>query len=112
MFFDYNTFSDPEMPGFAMMPPLNHFTENMKALDIRKSDNIVVYDQNGSLSAPRAYWIFKNFGLPNVCILNGSFFKWEQEHRLVESGDKPNAWKRIRTTLPKPDDFNFELNNS
>jgi thiosulfate/3-mercaptopyruvate sulfurtransferase len=53
----------------------------MQALDVRKNDQIVVYDKIGKVSAPRAYWILKTFGLDNVALLNGSFSKWIAENR-------------------------------
>ena len=79
-----------------MMPPLCYFTEKMKEHDIRKSDQIIIYDYIGNLSAPRTYWMLKSFGVPDVLILNGSWSKWEAEYRAVETGDTPDAWKRIR----------------
>jgi thiosulfate/3-mercaptopyruvate sulfurtransferase len=45
----------------------------MKAINVRKNDYIVVYDKISKVSAPRAYWILKTFGLQNVAILNGTF---------------------------------------
>lgn len=81
----------------------------MQAINVRKSDNIVVYDKIGKISAPRAYWILKTFGLQNVAILNGSFSKWVAENRPVEDGDNEKAWKKIRApeSIALPDDFNF-----
>lgn len=43
----------------------------MKQWDIRINDQIVVFDKIGMMSAPRAYWMLKNFGARNVSILNG-----------------------------------------
>jgi len=48
----------------------------MKAVGVRKSDIVVVYDKIGMISAPRAFWLFKTFGLENVFLLNGVFNKW------------------------------------
>jgi thiosulfate/3-mercaptopyruvate sulfurtransferase len=53
----------------------------MKAIEVRKSDTVVVYDKVGMLSAPRVLWLFKSYGVPSVRILNGSFSKWESENR-------------------------------
>ena len=79
-----------------MIPSQDYFIHKMKELDIRIDDLIVVYDKTGMTSAPRAFWMFKAFGAPNVSILNGSFFKWEHEKRQIASGDTPDAWKKIR----------------
>lgn len=79
----------------------------MESLDVRKSDTVVVYDKSGMLSAPRAYWMLKSFGVMNVMILNGTFSKWLSENRHIETGDDPLAWKNHRDTKPKEDDYNF-----
>lgn len=87
----------------------------MKAVNVRKSDHIVVYDKIGKVSAPRAYWILKTFGIENVAILNGSFSKWIAENRPIEDGDSEKAWKKIRhsdSVAPLPDDFNFNCDTS
>jgi thiosulfate/3-mercaptopyruvate sulfurtransferase len=86
----------------------------MQAINVRKSDYIVVYDKIGKISAPRAYWILKTFGLQNVAILNGSFSKWVAENRQIEDGDLEKAWKKIRLpeSIPLPEDFNFSCDKS
>ena len=58
--------SDPERPGMMMLPHANTFSEEMRKLDVRKTDRIVCYDQSGMVSAPRAYWMLKVFGADNV----------------------------------------------
>jgi thiosulfate/3-mercaptopyruvate sulfurtransferase len=66
----------------------------MKNLNVRVKDYIICYDKSGMLSSPRAYWMFKVFGAPNVYILNGTFSKWKSENRPLESGDVSSAWHR------------------
>lgn len=44
------------------------------------SDQIIIYDQGGMPFAPRAYWIFKYAGFPNVFILREGY------EQLVEYG--------------------------
>jgi len=66
----------------------------MRKLNVRKSDLIVVYDKLGMISAPRAYWLMRTFGLPNVRILNGVFNKWQAEQRAIETGDVETAWRK------------------
>jgi 3-mercaptopyruvate sulfurtransferase SseA len=79
----------------------------MKEVDVRKNDIVVVYDKIGKVSAPRAFWLLKYFGLPNVMILNGSFAKWQSEGRSIEEGDKASAWKRERKDDSSDSDFQF-----
>lgn len=84
----------------------------MKEINVRKSDIIVVYDKIGKVSAPRAFWMLKTFGIQNVAILNGSFSKWISEGRAIEDGDNDRAWKKIRDTPAVADDFNFQFDSS
>ena len=78
----------------------------MKQLDVRKSDIIVCYDK-GMISAPRAYFMLKAFGAPNVYVLNGMFKKWSKEGKPVEEGDKETAWARKRESKPLEDDYDY-----
>ena len=82
----------------------------MKLVNVRKSDTVVVYDKVGMISAPRAYWMLKTFGVKNVLILNGVFTKWQAEGREIETGDVETAWRKARSSQPKEDDFHFSYN--
>jgi thiosulfate/3-mercaptopyruvate sulfurtransferase len=63
IFFDFDAFSCQEANYAYAIPSESQFKEQMKAVNVRKSDYIVVYDKIGKVSAPRAYWILKTFGL-------------------------------------------------
>lgn len=78
-----------------MIPTVEDFAENMRKCNVRKNDIVVVYDRVGMLSSPRAYWMMKLFGMPNVMILDGTFTKWDAERRLIESGELKEAWRRF-----------------
>jgi 3-mercaptopyruvate sulfurtransferase SseA len=43
------------------------------------------------LSSPRGYFNFKVFGAKNIRVLNGTFLKWQNENRRVESGDSESV---------------------
>ncbi len=94
-----------------MIPSAEDFAENMRNLNVRKNDIVVVYDRVGMLSSPRAYWMMKLFGLPNVFLLDGTFSKWDDEERPIESGESKRAWRRVgRKQTPQADDYSFSLN--
>lgn len=78
-----------------MLPSNKVFSNEMKRIDARKSDNFVVYDKSGMLSSPRAYWMLKSFGAKNVRILDGTFARWKTDGYEIESGDTESAYKRI-----------------
>ena len=73
IWFSLKGFSHPGKSLQYMMPPNEHFTQMMKDMDVRKDDLIVIYDKYRNISAPRAFWMIKTFGAPNVYILNGTF---------------------------------------
>lgn len=110
IFFDIPALSEQKSDISFMLPSNEHFCEQMQRLDIRKSDFIVCYDKAGMISAPRAYFMLKTFGAPNVFILDGTFAKWQLEEKPVEEGDSENAWVRKRLSEPKEDDFDYKLN--
>jgi thiosulfate/3-mercaptopyruvate sulfurtransferase len=111
VFFDFDEFSQKGTQLSYMVPTIEHFTGHMQKLDVRKNDIVVVYDKVGMLSSPRAFWLLKLFGLPQVHLLNGTFSKWEAENRQTFSGETPCAWSRInRKTPTKADDFSFAFN--
>lgn len=59
------------------------WADNMSALFARvglnRDDEIVVYD-DGSLFAPRPWWVMRLLGYANVQVLNGGLPAWKQAH--------------------------------
>ena len=111
VFYDFNEFSAKNTNLSYMIPSIEEFGETMRKCDVRKNDIVVVYDCVGMLSSPRAYWMMKLFGMPNVMILNGTFSKWEAEKRAIESGESDGAWKRVgRKKSTNTDDFSYSVN--
>lgn len=58
------------------MPTSEQFSEQAMALGITPRSTIVIYDNQGIYSAPRAWWMFKAMGLTNVFVLNGGLPAW------------------------------------
>jgi thiosulfate/3-mercaptopyruvate sulfurtransferase len=48
----------------------------MSALGIADNATIVVYEQEGVYSAPRAWWTLRTFGAPHVYLLDGGLRAW------------------------------------
>ncbi|CDW90459.1 UNKNOWN [Stylonychia lemnae] len=108
LWFDFKTFCEQNTTLSYMMPTDEYFSGIMKSMDVRKSDLIVVYDKYRMISAPRAFWMLKTFGVKDVFLLNGTFAKWQREGRPIEKGDSESAWKKIHTIAAKPDDYNYK----
>ncbi|MGG6231813.1 sulfurtransferase [Tenacibaculum sp. SDUM215027] len=86
VFFDLkNTFLDTEGKYPNTIPSENHFEKEVQQLGINKDSCIVVYDDLGVYSAPRAWWLFRTFGFINIAVLNGGFLAWEEAGYTIES---------------------------
>ncbi len=48
---------------------------------------IVIYEQEGVFSAPRAWWMFRTFGAARVFLLDGGLKAWTDGGLPVESGE-------------------------
>ena len=60
------------------IPSENYFEEKVQKLGINKDSCVVIYDDLGVYSSPRAWWLFKIFGFENVTVLNGGLLEWEK----------------------------------
>ena len=69
-----------------MIPSVEEFKKHMERLRIRRTDNIICYDNVGIFSSPRVAWTMELFGAERVRVLNGGFKKWLKEGRPTESG--------------------------
>lgn len=78
-FFDIKKiFSDTDAEFPNTMTSAEDFELKAQALGIRNDSCIVVYDQLGIYSAPRAWWMFKVMGFENIAVLNGGLPEWKQ----------------------------------
>jgi 3-mercaptopyruvate sulfurtransferase SseA len=58
----------------------------MQAIRVRRTDDIVCYDNEGVFTAARVSWTMRFFGAERVRVLNGGIKKWNKEGRKTESG--------------------------
>ena len=58
----------------------------MKAMRIRKDDQIICYDHVGMFSVARCAWMLRYFGAQNVRVMNGGLKKWISEKRALFKG--------------------------
>ena len=74
------------------IPTAKHFQEQVQNLGINKDSAIVIYDDLGVYSSPRAWWLFKVFGFDNVAVLNGGLPAWMAAENAVgiPKGEKRN----------------------
>ena len=68
-------------------PTEDQFTQEVRRLGITPESLVVLYDNQGIYSAPRAWWILRSMGLENVFVLDGGLPLWLAEGR--ETGLDP-----------------------
>ncbi|CEL94690.1 unnamed protein product [Vitrella brassicaformis CCMP3155] len=76
MFVDIDEVADQSSPYPHMLPSPMEFSEHTSRLGVQSGDYVVCYDSIGIFSAPRLWWMFHFFGLPNVSVLDGGLKKW------------------------------------
>jgi thiosulfate/3-mercaptopyruvate sulfurtransferase len=69
-----------------MLPTPEDFSCSMSSLGVGDNMTIVVYEQEGVFSAPRAWWTFRTFGAQHVHILDGGLRAWTEANLPTESG--------------------------
>lgn len=86
IFFDIEKNSDPNTDLPHMLPSPVHFASLMRKLGLGDGQHIIIYDQQGLMSAPRVWWSLRTMGHQHVSVLNGGLPKWISEERVVEDG--------------------------
>ncbi|CAM1358343.1 Thiosulfate/3-mercaptopyruvate sulfurtransferase [Tenacibaculum sediminilitoris] len=85
VFFDLkNIFLDTQGKYPNTIPSERYFEKEVQQLGINNDSCIIVYDNLGVYSAPRAWWLFKTFGFTNIAVLNGGLTAWEEAGYEVE----------------------------
>lgn len=99
VFFDIEALSDHSTSLPHMLPKAENFAEEMSALGVGDDMAIVVYEQEGVLSAPRARWMLRIFGARNVYLLDGGLRAWIDAGQPTESGAVHRAAAAFRAVL-------------
>jgi thiosulfate/3-mercaptopyruvate sulfurtransferase len=91
LFFDIEDLSDHTTPLPHMLPTAEAFSRSMSALGVADNATIVIYEQQGVFSAPRAWWMLRTMGAKNVHILDGGLRAWTEANLPTESGPVHHA---------------------
>lgn len=98
VFFGIDEIADRKTDLPHMLPLPEQFGAQVGALGISDTDTIVVYDEAGLFSAPRAWWSLEVMGARDVRILDGGGPKWRAEGRPLQSGlsrRKPQTFNAV-----------------
>ncbi len=99
IFFDIEELSDRPNPLPHMLPPPDVFSRNVSALGIGDQMDIIIYEQEGVFSGPRAWWTLRTFGAPNVYLLDGGLRAWIEAGLPTHSGPVHRAPAVFRAKL-------------
>jgi len=100
VFFSVETIADPDNSMPHMFPSAEKFARDVSTLGISSDDLVIAYDAGSWVAAPRAWWMFRAFGHPQVKVLDGGLKKWRLEGRPTVSG----------AASPKPGRFEARFN--
>jgi len=59
-----------------MMPSVEQFTQQVRALGINQHDNLIVYDDFGNFCASRVWFMFRAMGFVNIKVMDGGLPTW------------------------------------
>jgi thiosulfate/3-mercaptopyruvate sulfurtransferase len=91
VFFDIEKLSDHSTLLPHMLPKPEDFSLNMASLGVGDAMDIVVYEQQGVFSAPRAWWMLRTLGVRSVFLLDGGLRAWIAAGLPTESGEVHSA---------------------
>jgi thiosulfate/3-mercaptopyruvate sulfurtransferase len=99
IFFDIEQLSDRSSPLPHMLPVPEVFSREVSALGIGDNMAIIIYEQEGVFSAPRAWWMLKTFGAQDVYLLDGGLRAWTEAGLPTKSGEASRAPAAFRAKL-------------
>ena len=83
--FDLKKIADQTNALSYMMPTAEQFQQQVRDLGINNDSQIIVYDNVGIYSAPRAWWMFKSMGFEHVAVLDGGLPEWLAHGKKTQS---------------------------
>ena len=101
LYFDIDALSDHTSPYPHTLPSANSFGEKMSALGISETDTIVVYEQAGVFSAPRARWMLRTLGAQIVYLLDRDLPAAIAAGLVTESGAPTRPSATFHATLDR-----------
>lgn len=81
-----SNFCDLNSTMVHAFPSAEQFTEEAQKLGINSDSTVVIYDNQGIYSAPRAWWMFQAMGHINTFVVDGGLPQWLAENRETVAG--------------------------
>lgn len=94
LYFDLkNVFCETDARFPNTVPSELKFTKAVRNLGVNNNSIIVIYDDKGIYSSPRAWYLFKYFGFTNVAVLNGGLPAWKLANYPIQTkGERANGF--------------------
>lgn len=73
--------------GRHPLPSPERFEAGMRAAGVSSSRPVVIYDDNKSIAAARAWWLLRHHGHQDVCVLDGGWGAWQKAGLPVSMGE-------------------------
>ncbi len=89
----------PGAAGRHPLPDPRVLEDALRACGLSDDDEVVVYDQQTSLSAARAWWVLRWAGHPQVRVLDGGLAAWRRAGHPVTT-DEPTPARGDLTVRP------------
>lgn len=83
---DQDLAAPPGPGGRHPLPGAGTYQAAMRRAGVRDGRPVVVYDENDSLAASRAWWTLRYFGHQQVRVLNGGYRAWVAAGQPVSAG--------------------------
>ncbi|MFT7008303.1 MAG: thiosulfate/3-mercaptopyruvate sulfurtransferase [Colwellia sp.] len=80
-----NDLSDLNSSTTHSFPSGKQVQQLSEQLGFNLKSTLIIYDNQGVYSSPRAWWIFRSLGYDNVFILDGGLPKWLAEGRTIDN---------------------------
>lgn len=107
VFFDIDELSDHSTTLLHMLPSEEEFARSMGELGVSDRATLVVYEQSGVFSAPRAWWMLCVFGAQDVRLLDGGLEAWLAAGLPVEAGSVARRKATFDARLDRSAVLNF-----
>ncbi|MGH3068619.1 MAG: sulfurtransferase [Streptosporangiaceae bacterium] len=79
----------PGAGGRHPLPDADAFEAAMRRAGVDDGPPVVVYDENDSMAAARAWWLLRYFGHQQVQVLDGGYQAWLAADEPIETGPAP-----------------------
>lgn len=97
---DLSDHANPDpLAGRHPLPSASAFETTVRGWGISENTPVVVYDDNASQGAARAWWLLKWAGLHNVRVLDGGWSAWNR-HGFPVSTEEPEVTPSEVTITP------------